>query len=212
MFYQRLSSFMKEYDRRKEMADYYGKTITNEFLVTDEEEYKKLFAGLVGCEDRVYDWSREIDGKMYHSFGSYSTITYCDKETYKEFKEIHSDAVSIEVFDVNGKEFDDSLTEEELDKLFVSSISGTSENPVLTLTDDEEELDEDFDLFLNRLKKILPDDQCFILQEVGNEKLRYFVGFCLVLTNKECKNIELNEWAFDQAKELVKNVDPYNLH
>ena len=72
--------------------------------------------------------------------------------------------------------------------------------------DDDEDLgyDEyDFDEFLTRLQKILPDDEAFVYMEAGNEKLRYVVGFVVVVTSKEIKSMSLDTWAKEQAKQLL---------
>ena len=67
------------------------------------------------------------------------------------------------------------------------------------LVDDE----YDFDEFLIELQKILPDDEVFIYMESGYEKLRYVVGFVVVVTSKEIKSMSLDTWAKEQAKQLL---------
>ena len=126
------------------MANYYATARTNYFRVTDENKYTKLFTGLTS-ECTVEDFSKEVDGVLYHGFGSYDTIAYWDEEK-EEFN---------------------------------------------------------FDLFLEQLQKILPDDEAFIYMEAGYEKLRYVNGFCIVVTNKEIKTMYLDEWAKMEAKSLL---------
>ena len=61
----------------------------------------------------------------------------------------------------------------------------------------------DFDIFINELQKILPDNEAFIYMEVGNEKLRYLTGIVIVATNKEMRSMSLESWAKEQAKLLL---------
>lgn len=66
------------------MSTYYGTTRTNYFRVTNEELYKKLISYLyVSDGGPVTDFSKEIDGVLYHGFGAYGSIDFrapIDKE------------------------------------------------------------------------------------------------------------------------------------
>ena len=70
-----------------------------------------------------------------------------------------------------------------------------------------EYLDEDenynFDLFLNELQKILPDNEAFMYFESGYEKLRYVIGYAVVVTSKEIAYENIGDWAISKAKELL---------
>lgn len=132
------------------MANYIASARTNYFRVTDEEKYKKLFDGLCG-EDDITGFTKEENGVIYHAFGSYCNIEYC------------------EVFGA------------------------------------DDDYEYDFNTFLNKLQKILPDDEVFIYMEAGHEKLRYVSGYVIVMTNKECKSMSLNAWARQQAKQMLNN-------
>lgn len=63
--------------------------------------------------------------------------------------------------------------------------------------------DEDFNYFLKKLQEILPNDEAFIYKEAGNEKLRHVVGFVIVVTRHFIRGTSLDEWAKEQAKELL---------
>ena len=68
---------------------------------------------------------------------------------------------------------------------------------------DEETDDWDPDYWMEELKDILhPEDAC-ILMESGNEKLRYVVGYAMIITSKEVKCINLREEAMKVARELL---------
>ena len=69
---------------------------------------------------------------------------------------------------------------------------------------DPEEADGDsFEDFLVELQKVLPDDEAFIYQEAGNEKLRYVIGCYIVCTNKAIIYGDTTRAAIDAAKKLL---------
>ena len=72
------------------MANYVGMCRTNYFTVTDEEQYKKLFDRLTSDSDEVYDFTKEVDGKILHGFGSYGDIDFLDEE--------NEDCIGIDAF------------------------------------------------------------------------------------------------------------------
>lgn len=59
------------------MANYTCASRTNYFRVTDEAEYEKLFNCLCS-EDSIEDMSETRNSVIYHAFGSYGSIDYCD--------------------------------------------------------------------------------------------------------------------------------------
>ena len=70
---------------------------------------------------------------------------------------------------------------------------------------DEEQDEYDFDEWLSRLQKILPDDEAFILESSGHEKLRYVTGWVVVVTSKTIVSMNCDTWAQKKAKELLGN-------
>lgn len=56
------------------MANYYGTTRTNYFAVTDPERFKEIIGKVVGAEDNVKVFEREINGVQKYGFGCYTTI------------------------------------------------------------------------------------------------------------------------------------------
>ena len=64
--------------------------------------------------------------------------------------------------------------------------------------DDEEEFD-----LIPELQELLPDGEAFIYLEAGNEKLRYVIGYALIVTNAEARGVDLAGAAEKVAKELV---------
>lgn len=74
--------------------------------------------------------------------------------------------------------------------------------------EDEEDTSGGIDGFITELQKILPDDEVFVYEEVGNEKLCYLVGLVVVATKDTVKSNELAYVAKNLAKEMVgKEVD-----
>ena len=61
----------------------------------------------------------------------------------------------------------------------------------------------DFDMFIEELQKILPEDEAFMYFEVGSEKIRYLVGYACVVTHNEIKEMNLDSWAKNTAKNLL---------
>lgn len=76
---------------------------------------------------------------------------------------------------------------------------------------DEEEdyADEDPDIsgFIERLRKILPEDEAFILLTIDREGLRYVCGSAHVATRDESKYIDLTETALNTARRMLGDKD-----
>lgn len=68
---------------------------------------------------------------------------------------------------------------------------------------ENEEADCDFNHFLEELQKILPDDEAFIYQEVGHEKLHSVDGYGFVVTSKEIRAESISSWAKEMVEELL---------
>lgn len=131
------------------MANYYAKSRTNYFRVTDEARYAELFQNLCTCGDCVDDFTKVVDGVTIHAFGGYGSIEY-----------------------------------------------------VIPATEDEDE-ENNFDLFLEELQKILPADDAFILMECGNEKLRYLTAFAIIATKDKVEYVDLSTNAVNKAAEML---------
>lgn len=68
---------------------------------------------------------------------------------------------------------------------------------------DDENAEYDFDEFLEKLQKILPEDEAFMYFESGYEKLRYVSGYVTLCTRNEIHSMSLDTWAKQKAKELL---------
>ena len=166
-------------------TNYY--TRTNHFRVTSEEAYRKYFRCL-RVED-LEDFTKIEDGVVYHGFGGYSYIEYCDIEA--AIKDVYEEENG-EVFDENGDllDLETALKQTELYDQDGHCIF------------DECDADSSDEL-ITEIQKLLPDGECFILQEIVHEKLRFVDGFAVVATNKEVKHISLSFFVDSAIKELV---------
>lgn len=63
--------------------------------------------------------------------------------------------------------------------------------------------ESNIDYFLDELQKILPDNECFIYEEIGNEKFRYVVGEAVCVTKDEITWINLDRLARKWAEERL---------
>lgn len=118
------------------MADYTCSVRTNYFRVTDEEKYKEIFSQLFGGnEEKVFDLTKEKNGKIYHGFGAYESVgcklqdcdpEYCIFYGYQCFSSFLSDLQKIlpedEAFIYT------EIGNEELDYLNAYSIVLTKDN------------------------------------------------------------------------------------
>jgi len=71
----------------------------------------------------------------------------------------------------------------------------------------EDECEYDMDKFIEKMQKVIADDDAMLLTEVGNEKLRYLVGVCTIVTAKEVKYVDLEYTSIGIAKEMLGNSD-----
>ena len=68
----------------------------------------------------------------------------------------------------------------------------------------DEETDEyDIDIFYEKLKDCIADDDAAIFIETGHEKLRYLGAFATIVTSKTVEYLNLDELAEKKAKELL---------
>lgn len=73
--------------------------------------------------------------------------------------------------------------------------------------DPDDEENEGLEEFLEKLSKILPEDEAFILLESGYEKLRYVTGWCCIVTSKEIRYREISDVAIKEAREMLNDPD-----
>ena len=67
----------------------------------------------------------------------------------------------------------------------------------------EDDCDYDLDTFFESMKECIADDDAMIWTEIGNEKLRYFIAYSVIVTSKDVKYVNLRDKALDIAAELL---------
>jgi len=145
------------------MANYYGKTRTNYFSVTDKEKFRQIIALCGASDDNIKIIEKvQDDGSIKYGF-------YCESSI--DGLPIAADA------DNTDKDYED------------------------------DNVDYDYDAFCEALQKILPDDDAIIITEVGSEKMRYLIGICTVITNKDFKCIDINREAVKLAAAMLENPE-----
>jgi len=70
---------------------------------------------------------------------------------------------------------------------------------------DRNDLDGGMDRFLDALQNLVYEDDAIIITEAGNEKLRYVIGFCTVITSKEIQGVSIPDIALHLARKLLGN-------
>lgn len=78
-----------------------------------------------------------------------------------------------------------------------------------SIEDCEYDQDDDFDGWAKELQTILPENEVFELMETGNEKLRYLVGYAVVVSKNEIKSISLSDWVDKTTNSLVGHGTRY---
>ena len=68
-----------------------------------------------------------------------------------------------------------------------------------------DEDDEDWDSFVKQIQEVIADDDAMLMTEIGNEKLRYLVGICTIITSKEVRYVDLETIGFQEAKQMLNN-------
>ena len=161
---------------------------TNYFRVTDEEAYKKIYNN-INAED-IEDFSEEKDGILYHGFGGFGSISYCDCE--KEIKELFKKREN-KIFDQNNIpiSLEDAISKEEL----------FDENGICIFA--KYDADDNFYGMIAAIQAILPEDECFIYNEINYEKLRFVNGYNIVATHTDKKEMSSGTFIETAIKELV---------
>jgi len=73
--------------------------------------------------------------------------------------------------------------------------------------DPDENPEYEFDPFAAELQKILCDGDAIIITEIGYEKLRYLVGYSIIITKTEIRTVDIRTESLDAVKEMLGNPD-----
>ena len=202
------------------MANYTCTYRTNYFQVTDETMYQKIMSR-VSAEDL-----RDLSEDDKHCFGGYGGFSYDNNAvSVYDVPEICQKYA--------GKEdcFVSCTTENGLRKWQMYTREGnvvvpsedllyTEEGVLLawdelsdyfklytkdgTLFWEKQDIDDcEFDNFLSDIQAILPDGECFVYIESGNEKLRVVDGCAIVVTKDDIQSVGLCTFVSDKVKEML---------
>ena len=73
--------------------------------------------------------------------------------------------------------------------------------------DEDEDCDYNYDAFCEALQGILPNNDAIFITEIGNEKMRYLVGDCTIITRSDIKVITLRDEAMKLGREMLDISD-----
>lgn len=168
------------------MANYCSTCRTNYFHVLDEDAYKRLFKGLYSDESEVHDFTKiDEDGRTVHGFGAYSSIS---------FVETPSLAINgVDAYDEN----ENLIPPEDVDNY--DEVWNKDGDLIYS----KYATDENFDYFLEKMQELIPEDECFVYLESGNEKLRYVVGVAICVFKNEIRDVSLSQFVNDSVKAVL---------
>lgn len=176
------------------MANYISASRSNLFRVTDEDAYAKLIKGLSG-ENVFVENETDTDGVTRHFIGSYGSIDWYPLASMSE--DLAAVMKTKTVYDDNGN----AIAKDQIDN---HNILFDEDNNVVF---DKYEAEPDFDKFIEKLQKLLPDDEVFTYVEAGNEKLRDVSAYAYVVSNKEVRFMSTYKFMKDTEKELLGKTE-----
>jgi len=74
---------------------------------------------------------------------------------------------------------------------------------------EDSELSDDMDRFYAALQEVLHKDDAILITEVGYEKLRYLIGYTIIITKDGIDAVDLRSEAFKKAGEML-GVENYS--
>ena len=83
------------------------------------------------------------------------------------------------------------------------SISGLK----IPCEDPDEFPEYEYEAFGKELQKILSDGDAIIITEVVYEKLRYLIGYSVIITKTEIRNVNIRYESLKTAREMLGNPD-----
>lgn len=71
--------------------------------------------------------------------------------------------------------------------------------------DEYDEPEADRDYMLRELSKVIDPEDAILIMEIGNEKMRYLIGYADVITAKGCTAVNLSMEAIVKARKILGN-------
>lgn len=132
----------------------------------------------------------------YNSCSRTNYFRVTDEAKYKKlFKKLTSDG---EVED---------LSKEENNGVLYHAFGAFGSVDYIIQSKDNDDYEYDFDFFLKEIQKILPEKEAFIYMESGHEKLRYVVGFAIIVTKDKIETVNIQRDALDKAREMLGDIE-----
>ena len=177
------------------MADYISTYRSNMFHVTDEAAYEQLLRYLRGEDLKKVTEIDKNDGRTKHCI--YGSGPLC---WYKPADEIDTIKTMLDNGEPLFDDKDKQLTYEEIRD--AETLYDKNGDLVLDIYDRE----SDFDEFLNRMQKLLPENEAFVLITSGHEKCRIVDGDAVFVTNKTTDAIHLMTWVRKTSEKYNTNL------
>lgn len=83
-----------------------------------------------------------------------------------------------------------------------SSLTG-----ILSGFENTDEPDDAYDRLIKGLQEHIIEDDAVIIFESGREKLNYVNGLATVVTSKECKYLDISDFAVEEARKMLGNKE-----
>lgn len=83
-----------------------------------------------------------------------------------------------------------------------SSLTG-----ILSETENTDEPDDAYDRLIKGLQEHIIEDDAVIIFESGREKLNYVNGLATVITSKECKYLDISDFAVEEVRKMLGNKE-----
>lgn len=131
------------------------------------------------------------------NYGCAIRTNYFRVKDEEQFAQLMNTVVADDVINVFSK------TNKQGQKYFGFGCYGLIQG--MPLEDDDDDIGECYDEFIERLQECVAEDDAIIILESGNEKLRYVTGLATVITNKKVRCLDLTYMAIDAASTMLGN-------
>lgn len=133
---------------------------------------------------------------------------YCAKTRSNYFKVVDSTALKDLIDNAVSSDAEVQLWEKKAENgtlYYAFGCDGTIYG--IDVSDNLEDPEYDYDEFIRRLQKLLPEDDAIIITSIGSEKLRYLCGNIDVITCDAIKHRNIDAIGREIAKCLLDNPD-----
>lgn len=191
---------------------------SNDFRVTNEEKYKELINGLYSDDQEIEFWAKpDEDGYICHGFGAFRKIKYAEQMTVKEYirdydLEKRNEGLTVWYYvwktwpEKSTKDIIFSHPEWYID--YIDFNGKTATVYVKTEKDDADPIERDMEDFYEKLQKILPENEVFVLTEISHDRLEYVTGTVTVVTSDVIRTSSMRDMASQLAGRQINYPEP----